>query len=33
MNLGTDLDKAVAGYTDLPDLQFDDQTLTYGEFG
>jgi len=33
MNLGTYLDTAVARYTDLPYLQFYDQTLTYGEFG
>jgi acyl-CoA synthetase (AMP-forming)/AMP-acid ligase II len=33
MNLGTYLDTAVERYTDLPYLQFYDQTVTYGEFG
>ena len=33
MNLGTYLDAAVKRYTDLPYLQFYDQTVTYGEFG
>ena len=33
MNLGTYLDTAVERYTDLPYLQFYDQTVTYGDFG
>ncbi|BBO78144.1 hypothetical protein DSCW_55610 [Desulfosarcina widdelii] len=33
MNLGTYLDTAVQRFTDLPYLQFYDQTVTYGEFG